>query len=178
MLRNYVHKHSVQIWQKSRKPESTTTRCRMGWPPCCVNATIACHVAPHINTWAQHLAWSQVYTYYGHQACNRPFRLQVIHEKLWLWTTAWYTWMIFILNIYQQYPQASSSKLHTFCNRWFSTCSLHILLPCYRRTAYGEVRNSCGHMVWRHGQSPSRPTFHSAFHLPHCRILPIPSSQG
>ena len=38
-------------------------------------------------------------------------------------------------------------------------------------TECGEMRNGFGHMVWHHGQSPSRRTFHSAFYLPHsaCR---------
>jgi len=79
--------------------------------------------------------------------------------------------VIFIFNIHQRFPKSNILKLHILCKRRSSACSVCILPPCTRRTACGEMRNGFGHVVWRHGQSPSHRTFHSAFYFPHsaCR---------
>lgn len=92
-----------------------------------------------------------------------------------LWTT-WYTSMNFIFITYQQYQKNSSSKLHALYKRWVSACSLCILPPSFRRTPCGKVRNTGGHVVWRHGQSLSRRTFYSAFYLPHSAVPHITHS--
>ena len=85
----------------------------------------------------------------------------------------------FILNIYQQYPQASSSKLHTFCNRWFSTCSLHILLPidAQHTVKYGIAAVTWYYVTANHRRAPhSIPhfTFRIAAYYPY----PVPKVNG
>jgi len=49
----------------------------------------------------------------------------------------------------------------------FSACSVCSLPSRNWRTACGEMRNRCSHVMWLHGQSPSCCTFHSAFYVPH-----------
>jgi len=57
------------------------------------------------------LIWLPADTFMAVSSVNSPFRGDT--WKLWLWTTAWYTSMIFIFNIYQQYQKtASKSCMH------------------------------------------------------------------
>jgi len=69
---------------------------------------------------------------------------------------------------YDSQDRTSTAASHG--KKWLSACSVCILPPRSRRTACAKMRNNSSHVVWRHGQSPSRRTFHSAFYLPHTAV--------